>query len=118
MRRACTQRPGPRPTGRLGWTAGPVRPGCDDDAVPTLNDLAASRTNLGDADVEWLHALVSDWQLLADLSLADLLLWAPVRAAGGWRALAQMRPTTGPPSLQDDRVGALARTADPPPPTL
>ena len=64
--------------------------------MPTLNDLAASRTALTDADVEWLHALVSDWQLLADLSFADLILWSPVRDDGGWLALAQMRPTTGP----------------------
>ena len=76
--------------------------------MPTLNDLAASRTNLGHADVEWLHALVSDWQLLADLSFADLILWAPVRDDGGWLALAQMRPTTGPTSLQDDVVGTVA----------
>jgi two-component sensor histidine kinase len=80
--------------------------------VPTLNDLAASRTNLGDADVEWLHALVSDWQLLADLSFADLILWAPVRDDGGWLALAQMRPTTGPTSLQDDVVGTVAGPED------
>ena len=80
--------------------------------MPTLNDLAASRTNLGDADVEWLHALVSDWQLLADLSFADLILWAPVRDDGGWLALAQMRPTTGPTSLQDDVVGTVAGPED------
>jgi two-component system, sensor histidine kinase PdtaS len=80
--------------------------------VPTLNDLAASRTALGDGDVEWLHALVSDWQLLADLSFADLILWAPVRDDGGWLALAQMRPTTGPTSLQDDVVGTMAGPGD------
>ena len=80
--------------------------------MPTLNDLAASRTALGDADVEWLHALVSDWQLLADLSFADLILWAPVRDDGGWLALAQMRPTTGPTSLQDDVVGTMAGPED------
>ena len=80
--------------------------------MPTLNDLAASRTSLGEADVEWLHALVSDWQLLADLSFADLILWAPVRDHGGWLALAQMRPTTGPTSLQDDVVGTVAGPED------
>jgi two-component system, sensor histidine kinase PdtaS len=80
--------------------------------VPTLTDLATSRTTLGDADVEWLHALVSDWQLLADLSFADLILWAPVRDDGGWLALAQMRPTTGPTSLQDDVVGTVAGPED------
>src|ERR1700732_3947377 len=99
MRRNRSQRPGRR--------AGPVVPGGVDDAVPTLTARPASRTSLGEADVEWLHALVSDWQLLADLSFADLILWAPVRDDGGWLALAQMRPTTGPTSLQDDVVGAV-----------
>jgi two-component system, sensor histidine kinase PdtaS len=80
--------------------------------VPTLNDLARSRTDLGDADIEWLHALVSDWQLLADLSFADLILWAPARYQGGWLAVAQMRPTTGPTALQDDIVGTLAEPED------
>ena len=80
--------------------------------MPTLNDLASSRTNLAEADLAWLHALVSDWQLLADLSFADLILWAPVRDDGGWLALAQMRPTTGPTSLQDDVVGTVAGPED------
>ncbi len=80
--------------------------------MPTLNDLAASHTALGHADVDWLHSLVSDWQLLADLSFADLILWAPVRGGDRWLALAQMRPTTGPTALQDDVVGILAGPED------
>ena len=80
--------------------------------MPTLNDLARSRTTLGDADLEWLHALVSDWQLLADLSFADLILWAPASDNTGWLAMAQMRPTTGPTSLQDDVVGTFAGPED------
>jgi two-component sensor histidine kinase len=84
--------------------------------MPTLTDLARSYTSLSGADLEWLHSLVSDWQLLADLSFADLILWVPVRAQGGpggqggsdspgWVAVAQMRPTTGPTSFPDDVVG-------------
>ena len=79
--------------------------------MPTLNDLARSHTYLDDADIEWLHSLVSDWQLLADLSFADLLLWAPTRT-GKWIAIAQLRPTTGPTSLQDDVVGTPAGAED------
>ena len=61
-------------------------------------------------ELEWLHSLVSDWQLLADLSFADLILWVPLRAPDGernpgWVAVAQMRPTTGPTSFPDDVVG-------------
>ncbi len=79
--------------------------------MPTLNDLARSHTKLDDADLEWLHSLVSDWQLLADLSFADLILWAATRE-GRWLAVAQLRPTTGPTSFQDDVVGTFASAED------
>jgi two-component sensor histidine kinase len=79
--------------------------------VPTLTDLARNFTSLTGADLEWLHSLVSDWQLLADLSFADLILWVPSRGPegalnSGWVAVAQMRPTTGPTSFPDDVVGS------------
>jgi two-component system, sensor histidine kinase PdtaS len=79
----------------------------DDETVPTLNDLARRYTSLTPADIEWLHALVSDWQLLADLSFADLVLWAPLQDQSGWVVLAQMRPTTGPTTFHDDVVGSF-----------
>ncbi|MDL4771968.1 MULTISPECIES: sensor histidine kinase [Thermomonosporaceae] len=103
--------------------------------MPTLTDLVRDHTDLTDTDLEWLHALVSDWQLLADLSFADLLLWVPLRpgddpspggagGAGGagdvgvdtsatvpgWVAIAQMRPTTGPTAYSGDLVGKVVRT--------
>jgi two-component sensor histidine kinase len=79
--------------------------------VPTLTDLARNLTSLSVPELEWLHSLVSDWQLLADLSFADLILWVPTRESegephAGWVAVAQMRPTTGPTSLPDDVVGS------------
>ena len=73
--------------------------------MPTLTDLAR-RAGLTGPDLDWLHALVSDWQLLADLSFADLVLWTPL-PEGGWLALAQMRPTTAPTALPDDIVGTI-----------
>jgi two-component sensor histidine kinase len=79
-----------------------------------MNDLARELTPLSGADIEWLHALVSDWQLLADLSFADLVLWAPLRKGHGWVALAQMRPTTGPTSFDDDAVGSQAAALERP----
>ena len=45
--------------------------------MPTLTDLAG-RAGICGADLDWLHALISDWLLLADLSFADLVLWAPL----------------------------------------
>jgi two-component sensor histidine kinase len=80
--------------------------------VPTLQDLARNLTSLSGPELEWLHSLVSDWQLLADLSFADLILWVPQRVPDGtgpgWVAVAQMRPTTGPTSFPDDVVGTVA----------
>jgi two-component sensor histidine kinase len=78
--------------------------------VPTLSDLARNLTSLSGPELEWLHSLVSDWQLLADLSFADLILWVPLPAPegarnSGWVAMAQMRPTTGPTSFPNDVVG-------------
>ena len=88
--------------------------------MPTLTDLVRGQTDLDDIDLEWLHSLVSDWQLLADLSFADLVLWVPLTAdsAGrgpggaveGWVAIAQMRPTTGPTAYPADLVGRVVRT--------
>ncbi len=71
-----------------------------------MNDLAR-RAHVGPEDLEWLHALVSDWELLADLSIADLTLWAPLSAERSWIALAQVRPTTGPTALPQDIVGTV-----------
>jgi two-component system, sensor histidine kinase PdtaS len=73
--------------------------------VPTLTDLIRQHTDLDAEDLEWIHSLVSDWQLLADLSFADLVLWLPQSARDGWVAAAQIRPTTGPTAYRDDLVG-------------
>ena len=75
--------------------------------MPTLTDLARRHADFTESGLDWLHALVSDWQLLADLSFADLVLWAPLRGRPGWVALAQMRPTTGPTAFPDDVVGSV-----------
>jgi hypothetical protein len=72
--------------------------------VPTLSDVLRDQTDLGAVDVEWLHLLVGDWQLLSDLSFADLVLWVPA-TGGGWYAAAHVRPTTGPMVFFEDVVG-------------
>jgi two-component sensor histidine kinase len=78
--------------------------------VSTLADLVHARTDLGEEDVDWLHRLVAEWQLVADLSFADLVLWVRTHE-GGWLAVAHMRPTTGPTAYPLDVVGSLL--ADP-----
>ncbi len=71
--------------------------------MPTLNDLVKEHTDLAEADVEWLHQLVGDWQLLSDLSFADLVLW--VQTHDGWISVAHVRPTTGATVYFHDVVG-------------
>ena len=75
--------------------------------MPSLTELARAHTDLVDEDIAWLHLLVADWQIIADLSFADLVLWLADREGNGFWAGAQMRPTTGPTSYVDDLVGAF-----------
>src|SRR2546423_14669918 len=65
------------------------------------------------AEADQLHRIVADWQLLADLSFADLILFVP-SAPDRFVAVAQMRPTTGPTAYQDDVVGMTASAAERP----
>ena len=78
--------------------------------MPTLAELLHEHSELRGADVEWLHLLVGDWQLLSDLSFADLVLWvrlSPVQ----WQAVAHIRPTTGQMVFFEDQVGITATKA-------
>src|SRR6187549_2624880 len=73
--------------------------------MPTMKDLVQRHAQLDQADLEWLHLLAGDWQLVSDLSFADLVLW--VRGGlDGWRAVAHVRPNTGPMVFYDDIVGS------------
>ncbi|WP_297737999.1 PAS domain-containing sensor histidine kinase [Nocardioides sp.] len=75
--------------------------------MPSLLELVRAHTDLDDDDVAWLHRLMADWQIIADLSFADLVLWLPDREGRGFWAGGQMRPTTGPTSLADDVMGTF-----------
>lgn len=80
--------------------------------MPTLAELLAQQADAAGfepADSEWLHLLVGDWQLLADLSFADLVLWVR-RGPGQWLAIAHVRPTTGQLVFFEDQVGVRATT--------
>lgn len=78
--------------------------------MASLEQLVREHTALDDADLAWLQLLVADWQIVADLSFADLVLWLPDADGEGYHAGAQMRPTTGPTAYVDDVVGTpLAR---------
>jgi two-component sensor histidine kinase len=73
--------------------------------VPTLTDLVHAHGELSPAEEEWLHLLVGDWQLLADLSFADLVLWLPAPGGQEFVAVAHCRPSTGPTVHYHDVVG-------------
>jgi two-component system, sensor histidine kinase PdtaS len=75
--------------------------------MPTMKDLVARHTELDQADLEWLHLLTGDWQMLSDLSFADLVLWVPRKGRSGWVAAAHCRPSTGVTVYYDDIVGTL-----------
>jgi len=73
--------------------------------MPSMHDLVREQTSLQPEDLEWLHLIVADWQIMADLSFADLVLWVPTADETQYVAVAQMRPNTGPTSYVDDLVG-------------
>ncbi|GAA3512318.1 PAS domain-containing sensor histidine kinase [Aeromicrobium panaciterrae] len=75
--------------------------------MPSLDDIARFQTSLSTGDVSWLHALVTDWQIIADLSFSDLVLWVPDAESKGMWAGAQIRPTTGPTTLLEDAAGTF-----------
>jgi two-component sensor histidine kinase len=75
--------------------------------VSTLRDLVEEHTALRRGDIDHLHRIAGDWQLLSDLSFADLLLWVRVDDDGTFICVAQVRPTTAPTAYQDDQVGKM-----------
>ena len=46
--------------------------------MSTLSELLADHTELPGGTVEHLQRVVAEWQLLADMSFADFLLWIPL----------------------------------------
>ena len=76
--------------------------------MSALSDLLSARLSLDDDQVDHVQRLVGEWQLLADLSFSDLLLWMPM-ADESFLCVAQCRPTTGPTAYLNDEVGGVIR---------
>ncbi|MHC2184623.1 two-component sensor histidine kinase [Rathayibacter agropyri] len=72
--------------------------------MSTLSDLVLSHGRSDEADVEWLHLLVGDLQLLADLAFADIVLWVPT-ADESFVAVAHARPSSAATLFYRDFVG-------------
>ena len=73
--------------------------------MSSLQELVEERGGLRGSEVDALQAIVSDWQILADLSFADLVLFCRDPASGTLTAVAQMRPYTAQTIYEEDLVG-------------
>jgi two-component sensor histidine kinase len=73
--------------------------------MSSLSERLGRGSAASPSQVDHARRLVADWQLLADLSFADLTLWVPL-ATGAWWCVAQVRPHTAPTSRPEDLVGA------------
>ncbi len=79
--------------------------------MSTLTDLVAEHTALDSADVDHLHRLAGEWDLISDLSFADLLMWVRT-GPGEFLCVAQVRPTTAPTTYDQDQVGRAATAVE------
>lgn len=86
--------------------------------MSSLPEVAAEQTTLDGSVVDHLQALVADWQILADLSFADLLLFSWTSPTDGTPprlvVMAQMRPYTAQTVYQEDLVGRTFSADDRP----
>lgn len=77
--------------------------------MSTLAELVGERTDLGVHEIGHLHRLLESWQLMADLSFADLLLWCRLAREEGFVCVAQMRPYTAQTLHPEDAFGTVVR---------
>ena len=77
--------------------------------MATLAELLRLDTSLTTRQLLQFQRLISWWALLADLSFADLLLFAPTSGSDSKYVVAsQIRPTTSQTLYQDDFVGHVS----------
>ena len=74
------------------------------ERMADFSHILTTRPDFDDEDREWLHHLVADWQVIADLSFADLLLILQ-NGEGKYIIAEQCRPSTVMSLRADDVVG-------------
>ncbi len=74
-----------------------------------LQDVAASNDALNTGDIEWLRLLLGDWQFIADLAFADLVLWVQ-DGTGEFFAVGHARPSGSNTVFYRDIIGQRIRT--------
>jgi two-component sensor histidine kinase len=78
--------------------------------MSTIEEFIRGRSPLQPNQIYRLRELVADWQLLSDLSFADLILWVPLRKdmkswPTGYVAIAHIRPMTAATVFANDVLG-------------
>jgi len=76
--------------------------------VSTLSELNRKHGKANAADIEWLNLLIADWQLIADLAFADLVLWVPT-PDGSFVAAGHARPSSAATIFYRDISGEKVR---------
>lgn len=76
--------------------------------MSTLSDLIAKHGQPNKANIEWLTLLTTEWQLVADLLFADLVLWIPAKQ-GEFVATAHARPSSAATVFFRDITGEPIR---------
>lgn len=69
-----------------------------------IDQILRDSTNLNSDEISRLKRIASDWQIIADLSFADLALWVKSRN-GNQLAIAQVRAATAATLFPQDFVG-------------
>lgn len=83
-------------------------------SITELPELAAANTDLSVVEVARLEELLSEWNLIADLAFADLLLWLPTSDASSFVVAGQIRPATARSHIPDDLLGQISATVEHP----
>ena len=77
--------------------------------MTSLTSIAERSGLLSEQDLRWLHRLVTDFQLLADLAIGDIVLWLPTGDGDGYIAAQHARLNRRTQTNHFVRVDALAR---------
>ena len=78
--------------------------------MASIEEYLQGRSPISPSEIHRLRELVADWQILSDLSFADLILWVPIRKDAmswptGYIAVAHIRPTTAATVFAHDVIG-------------
>ncbi|HWL66470.1 MAG TPA: histidine kinase N-terminal domain-containing protein, partial [Actinomycetota bacterium] len=72
--------------------------------MSTLAERIREVSDLSEREAQHLRMLCSSWQVLADLSFSDLLLYVPTRTPDVYEICAQLRPFTSQTLYPNDMV--------------